>query len=60
MLSRIILTSSLKIIGENAEGILRQRDEVKITGQSEALFKQKQWFKAKRNGRVASRLEMGH
>ena len=46
-------------MGENAEGILRQRDKVKITDQSEALFKQKRWFKTKTNDRIASRLEMG-
>ena len=31
-----------------SEGILRQRDKVKITDQSEALFKQKRWFKTKK------------
>ena len=36
-------------------GILRQR-KVKITDQSEALFKQKRWFKTKTNDRIASRL----
>ena len=46
-------------MGENAEGILRQRDRVKITNQSEALYKQKWWFKTKTNDGVASRLEMG-
>ena len=30
-----------KLIGEYAEAILRQRDKVKITDQSEELFKQK-------------------
>ena len=38
---------------------MRQRDKVKITYQSEALFKQKRWFKRKTNDPVASRLEMG-
>ena len=42
-----------------SEGILRQRDKVKITDQSEALFKQKRWFKTKTNDLIASRLEMG-
>ena len=46
------------VLGGNAEGILRQRDKLKITDQSEALFKQKRWFKKKKNDRVASRLEM--
>ena len=41
-----------------AEGILR-RDKVKITDQSEALFKQERWFKTKTNDRVASKLEIG-
>ena len=44
---------------ENAEAILRQCDKVKITDQSEALFKQKRRFKTKTNNRVTSRLEMG-
>ena len=48
-----------KLIREYREAILRQRDEVKITDQSEALFKQKWWFKTKTNDRVASRLEIG-
>ena len=45
---------------------LRQRDEVKITNQSEAPLKQKRWFKRtnkqtnkQTNDRVASWLEMG-
>ena len=50
----IILTSS-----SNAEGILRQRDKVKITDQSEALFKQKRWFKTETNDHIASMLETG-
>ena len=53
ILNRIILTTSSKFIGENAEGILGQRDKVKVTDQSEALFKQKRWFKTKTNDRVA-------
>ena len=48
-----------KLIGEYAEAILRQRDKVKITDQSEELFKQKRWFETKTNDHVASRLEMG-
>ena len=48
-----------KHMRENAEAILRQCDKVKITDQSEALFKQKRWFKTKTNNRVTSRLEMG-
>ena len=36
------------MLGGNAEGILRQRDKLKITDQSEALFKQKRWFKTKK------------
>ena len=52
------MTSSPNSSGKNAEDILRQRDKVKITDQSEALFKQKWWFKTKTNDRVASRLEM--
>ena len=44
-----------KLIGKNAEAIWQG----KITDQSEALFKQKRWFKTKVNDRVASKLEMG-
>ena len=36
-----------------------RRDKVKITDQSEALFKQERWFKTKSNDRVASKLEIG-
>ena len=36
-----------------------RRVKVEITNQSEALLKQKWWFKTKTNDRVASRLEMG-
>ena len=46
-------------MGENVEGVLRQRDKVKITDQSEELFKQKRWFETKTNDHVASRLEKG-
>ena len=46
-------------MGENVEGVLRQRDKVKITDQSVVLFKQKRSFKTKTNDRVVSRLEMG-
>ena len=48
-----------KFMGENVEGVLRQRDKVKITDQSVVLFKQKRSFKTKTNDRVVSRLEMG-
>ena len=34
-------------MGENVEGVLRQRDKVKITDQSVVLFKQKRSFKNK-------------
>ena len=46
-------------MGEYAEAFLRQSDKVKITDQSEALFKQRRWSKTKTNDSVASRLEMG-
>ena len=46
-------------MGENVEGVLRQRDKVKITDQSVVLFKQKRSFKTKTNDCVVSRLEMG-
>ena len=46
-------------MGENVEGVLTQRDKVKITDQSVVLFKQKRSFKTKTNDRVVSRLENG-
>ena len=47
-------------MGENVEGVLRQRDKVKITDQSVVLFKQKRSFKTKTNDRVLSRLVSGN
>ena len=47
LLNRIILTSSPKS-SKKTQNYLRQRDKVKITDQSKALFEQKRWFKTKK------------
>ena len=55
----ILFWQALQIRRRKRRRYSEQRDKVKITDQSEALFKQKRWFKTKTNDHIASMLETG-